>query len=142
MINKFLDIEDIISTPLYMNLCMHLYKAYVKICYGNNTPTSCFLLGMPDTSFNGLRTRSARRVLRSTLSSPRSPLSTENTVRLWYCSLNIVMYLYMLLFVEGRRWTRNIFFGRKRNEWWRKRKTVALDIKIKVIDILPGIITR
>ena len=86
---------------------MHMYKAYVKIGYVY-TPTVIFLLGMPDTSFNGLRTRSARRVLRSTLSSPRSPLSTENTVRLWYCSLNIVMYLNLMLFCGWtKRWTRN-----------------------------------
>ena len=88
---------------------MHMYKAYDKTGYVY-TPTVIFLLGMPDTSFNGLRTRSARRVLRSTLSSPRSPLSTENTVRLWYCSLNIVMYLNLMLFCGWtKRWTRNTF---------------------------------
>ena len=109
--------------------CVHAFvQSECKICYGNNTPTSCFLLGMPDTSFNGLRTRSARRVLRSTLSSPRSPLSTENTVRLWYCSLNIVMYLYMLLFVDGRSWTRNTFFWKKKKRVMKKKKKVVLEI--------------
>ena len=66
------------------NITIYIYNIsciyYYRMCntYTSTTNTN-ILLGMPDTSLSGLRTRIARRVLRSTLSSD-SPDFTDNTV--------------------------------------------------------------
>ena len=74
----------LITEIVIKNITIYIYNIsciyYYRMCHTYTSTTSTnILLGMPDTSLSGLRTRIARRVLRSTLSSD-SPDFTDNTV--------------------------------------------------------------